>query len=53
MDAPKNPHDRPAQQDHQTTVQKWLELKQEMEVLHAQVQYVRLMLKMGVLKQKA
>ena len=31
-------------------VQTWLELKREMEALHAQVEYVRLMLKLGVSK---
>ncbi|HET7795804.1 MAG TPA: hypothetical protein VFL64_20625 [Rhizobacter sp.] len=45
------PHDpTPPQPDAalQAQVAQWLELKREMETLHAQVEYVRLMLKLGV-----
>lgn len=47
MDTPNSPretHDSPLD----AKVQAWLELKREMEALHAQVEYVRLLLKLGV-----
>ena len=47
MDTPNNPREtQDAQLD--AKVQAWLELKREMETLHAQVEYVRLLLKLGV-----
>ena len=47
MDTPNNPRET---QDAQLNakVEAWLELKREMEALHAQVEYVRLLLKLGV-----
>jgi hypothetical protein len=43
-DTPREKQDAPLD----AKVQAWLELKREMEALHAQVEYVRLLLKLGV-----
>lgn len=48
MDTPNTPRDARPDQDLDARVQAWLELKREMETLHAKVEYVRLLLKMGV-----
>lgn len=50
MDTPKQPAAPQPNPDLQARVAKWLELKQEMEALHAQLEYARLMLKLGVVK---
>lgn len=51
MDTPKHtPPPPPTDPAMQAKVAKWLELKREMEALHAQVEYARLLLKLGVLK---
>jgi hypothetical protein len=50
MDTPKQPASPQPTPDLQARVAKWLELKQEMEALHAQLEYARLMLKLGVVK---
>lgn len=48
MDAPQAPRKQPADQDFDAKTRAWLELKREMEQLHASVEYLRLILKMGV-----
>lgn len=48
MDTPNTPRDTRPDQGLDARVQAWLELKREMEALHAKVEYVRLLLKMGV-----
>ncbi len=52
MDTPNRP--TPPQPDPalQSKIAQWLELKREMQALHAQVEYARLLLKLGVLKAK-
>jgi hypothetical protein len=55
MDMPKQPtppQPQPQQTDAamKAKVAQWLELKREMEALYAQVEYARLLLKLGVLK---
>lgn len=50
MDTPKQPTAPQPSHDLQARVAKWLELKREMEALHAQLEYTRLMLKLGVAK---
>lgn len=50
MDTPKQPTTPQPNPDLQARVAKWLELKREMEALHAQLEYARLMLKLGVVK---
>lgn len=50
MDTPKQPTTPQPNPDLQARVAKWLELKHEMEALHAQLEYARLMLKLGVVK---
>lgn len=50
MDTPKQTPPPPTDPAMQAKVAKWLELKREMEALHAQVEYARLLLKLGVLK---
>jgi hypothetical protein len=48
MDNP-NPPQPPSQPHvHQARMAQWLELKREMEALRAQLEYTRLMLKLGV-----
>lgn len=49
MDTPKPPQ-QPSQPNvhQQAKMAQWLELKREMEALRAQLEYARLMLKMGV-----
>ena len=47
MDTPNNPRETQGPQLN-TKIEAWLELKREMEALHAQVEYVRLLLKLGV-----
>ncbi len=48
MDTPNTPRETRHDSDLNAQLQAWLELKREMEVLHAKVEYVRLLLKMGV-----
>lgn len=50
MDTPKQPASPQPHPDLQARVAKWLEFKREMEALHAQLEYARLMLKLGVVK---
>ncbi len=52
MDTPKHPTPPQPQPDAamQAKVAQWLALKREMEALYAQVEYARLLLKLGVLK---
>lgn len=50
MDTPKHPAAPEPSPELQARVAKWLELKREMEALHAQLEYARLMLKLGVVK---
>jgi len=52
MDTPKHPTPPQPQTDAamKAKVAQWLELKREMEALYAQVEYARLLLKLGVLK---
>jgi hypothetical protein len=52
MDTPQHPASPPPDAALQAKVAQWLELKREMEALHAQVEYARLLLKLGVLKAK-
>ena len=47
MDTPDTPRETQNAQ-LKTKLEAWLELKREMEALHAQVEYVRLLLKLGV-----
>lgn len=48
MDTPNTPRGTHHDPELEARVQAWLELKREMEALHAKVEYVRLLLKMGV-----
>ena len=48
MESPKPPRQSPDDKDFDAKTQAWLELKREMELLHANVEYLRLILKMGV-----
>jgi hypothetical protein len=48
MDAPNTPRKPPSDPDFEAKTRAWLELKREMEQLHANVEYLRLILKMGV-----
>jgi hypothetical protein len=48
MDTPNTPREAPQSTDLDAKLHAWLELKREMESLHAQVEYVRLLLKLGV-----
>jgi len=49
MDTPKPPSQPPQPNVHQQArMAQWLELKREMEALRAQLEYARLMLKLGV-----
>lgn len=48
MDTPKHPAAPEPSPELQARVAKWMELKREMEALHAQLEYARLMLKLGV-----
>jgi hypothetical protein len=48
MESPKPPRQSPDDKDFDAKTQAWLELKREMEQLHASVEYLRLILKMGV-----
>jgi hypothetical protein len=48
MDTPKQPAAPEPSPQLQSRIAKWLELKREMEALHAQLEYARLMLKLGV-----
>jgi hypothetical protein len=49
MDKPQQPTS-PEDEALKAKVAAWLELKNEMEQLYAQVEYARLLLKLGVLK---
>lgn len=48
MDTPNPPRETRPTTDLDAKVQAWLALKHEMELLHARVEYVRLLLKLGV-----
>jgi hypothetical protein len=48
MDTPNTPRETRQGADQEAKLHAWLELKREMESLHAQVEYVRLLLKLGV-----
>jgi hypothetical protein len=48
MDTPDTPRETPPGADLGAKLHAWLDLKREMESLHAQVEYVRLLLKLGV-----
>jgi hypothetical protein len=50
MDTPQQPMSPQPNPALQAKVEQWLELKREMEMLHAQVEYTRLLLKLGVFK---
>jgi hypothetical protein len=43
MDTPNTPREPPESADLEAGLHAWLELKREMESLHVQVEYVRLM----------
>jgi len=48
MDTPNTPRE-PQQSTHlEAKALAWLELKREMQSLHAQIEYVRLLIKLGV-----
>jgi hypothetical protein len=48
MDSLPPPRQTPEDKDFDAKTQAWLELKREMERLHASVEYLRLILKIGV-----
>ncbi len=48
MNTPNTPRESQSSPDKDAKVLAWMKLKREMEVLHSQVEYVRLMLKLGV-----
>lgn len=48
MNTPPAPATPPPDPRLQAKVAQWLELKREMEALYAQVEYARLLLKLGV-----
>jgi hypothetical protein len=48
MDTPRTPTPHQPNVHLQAKVAQWLELKREMEALHAKLEYTRLMLKLGV-----
>ena len=48
MDTPNTPHEPRESTDLSTRIGTWLELKREMESLYAQIEYVKLLLKLGV-----
>jgi hypothetical protein len=48
MESPSDRREVPQGTDFDKRLQDWLELKREMEILHAQAQYLRLILKLGV-----
>ncbi len=50
MDTPPQPATPKHDPDLQARVARWLALKREMQALHAQLEYARLMLKLGVAK---
>jgi hypothetical protein len=50
MNTPETPREPQSNSAIEAKVNQWLELKREMEVLHAQVEYVRLLIKLGVAK---
>lgn len=50
MNTPPTPREPQPNAALEAKVNQWLELKREMEALHAQVEYVRLLLKLGVMK---
>jgi hypothetical protein len=50
MNTPDIPREPQSNAALEAKVNQWLELKREMEVLHAQVEYVRLLMKLGVAK---
>lgn len=45
---PPNPSPLPPQRTTTAELQAWQELKQQMEELHAQLHYLKLLLKLGV-----
>ena len=48
MNTPPIPHTPEPGTDLAAKVNQWLELKREMETLHAQLEYVRLLVRLGV-----
>jgi len=48
MESPNERKQGSQDTDFDRKLQAWLELKREMEVLHARVQYLNLMLRLGV-----
>ena len=50
MNTPHTPREPQSSAAIEAKVSQWLELKREMETLHAQVEYVRLLIKLGVVK---
>ena len=46
MDSPTPPRPTPAGGDHDPRTLAWLDLKRELQLLHARLEYVRLMLKL-------
>lgn len=48
MESPHTPREEPQRTDLEAKTLAWLELKHEMEKLHARIEYVRLILRLGV-----
>jgi hypothetical protein len=48
MESPNDRKGVPQATDFDKQLQAWLELKREMELLHARVQYLNLILRLGV-----
>ncbi len=48
MDADNTPRNTPQSTDPAARMQAWIDLRQELEQLHARLEYLRLMLKLGV-----
>lgn len=48
MESPNDRREVPRGTDFEERLQAWLELKREMELLHAHAQYVSLILRLGV-----
>ena len=46
MDSPKPPRQPPQGSDNDPRTLAWLELRRELQLLHARLEYVRLMLKL-------
>ncbi len=48
MDTPHTPREPQQSTNLEAKALAWLELKREMQSLHAQIEYVRLLIKLGV-----